>query len=211
MVQSPHQAVTALLEDYGQTYAEQARIRLTDKPSPLFRLLVLSTLLSTRISAGIAVDAAIELYSAGFRTPQRMCEATWQQRVDALGRGHYRRYDESTASQLGEGAQLLLDEYRGDLRRLRDAAGDTQGLLDLLQQFPGIGPTGAAIFAREVQGVWPEVAPFFDAKALDGARRAGLPADAEHLGDLVAADDRPRLAAALVRVALERSGRRGRT
>lgn len=211
MAQSHHQAVTALLEDYGRTYAEEARIRLADKPSPLFRLLVLSTLLSTRISSGLAVDAAVELSSAGFRTPQRMREATWQQRVDALGRGHYRRYDESTASRLGEGAQLLLDEYRGDLRRLRDAAEDTDDLLDLLQQFPGIGPTGAAIFAREVQGVWPEVAPFFDAKALDGARRIGLPVDAEQLGHLVAAEDRPRLAAALVRVSLKKSDRRGRT
>jgi hypothetical protein len=34
-------------------------------------------------------------------------------------RAHYRRYDESTATALGEGAQLLIDRWHGDLRRLR--------------------------------------------------------------------------------------------
>ncbi|HJB09238.1 MAG TPA: endonuclease [Candidatus Brachybacterium merdavium] len=192
-----------LLSEHGTTYAEQAGITLTDKPSPLYRLLVLSTLLSTRIDAQIAVAAARELSSAKMRTPQRMVDATWQQRVDALGRGHYRRYDESTATRLGDGARLLLDTYRGDLRRLRDAADDTAGILRRLQDFPGIGPTGAAIFAREAQDVWPALAPCFDTKALDGARKAGLPEDADELDALIDPSDRSRFAAALVRVALE--------
>lgn len=202
MARSHRTTIDQLLERYGITYAEQAGIRLADKPSPLYRLLVLATLLSTRITADIAVAAAQELSAAGFRTPQRMREATWQQRVDALGRGHYRRYDESTATRLGDGADLLLDRYRGDLRRLRDAADGSDDLLQRLQEFPGIGPTGAAIFAREAQGVWPELAPCFDTKALDGARRVGLPTDATQLDRLVTATDRPRLAAALVRAAL---------
>lgn len=192
-----------LLSEHGTTYAEQAGITLTDKPSPLYRLLVLSTLLSTRIDAQIAVAAARELSSATMRTPQRMVDATWQQRVDALGRGHYRRYDESTATRLGDGARLLLDTYRGDLRRLRDVADDTAGILRRLQDFPGIGPTGAAIFAREAQDVWPALAPCFDTKALDGARKAGLPEDADELDALIDPSDRSRFAAALVRVALE--------
>ena len=111
-----------LIEDHGTTYAEAAQIKLADTPSPLYRLLVLANLLSTRIDADIAVAAAIELSAAGYRTPERMRDATWQRRVDALGRGHYRRYDESTATRLGDGAELLLTEYRGDLRRLRDGA-----------------------------------------------------------------------------------------
>src|SRR6185312_2074702 len=90
--------VAALLERHGTTYAEEAGIRLADKPSPLYELLVLSTLLSARISSRIAVDAARELFSAGMRTPERMRSATWQQRVSALGRGSYRRYDERTAT-----------------------------------------------------------------------------------------------------------------
>src|SRR5690348_14798810 len=106
-----------LVERHGRTFAEDAGISLRDQPSPLWQLLVLSLLLSARISAGIAIAAARELFKAGYRTPEEMREASWQARVDALGRGHYRRYDERTSSQLGELAETVLSEYGGDLRR----------------------------------------------------------------------------------------------
>lgn len=183
---------------HGMTYAEEAEITLRDKPSPLYRLLVLSTLLSARISADIAATAARELSSAGYRTPRRMNEATWQQRVDALGRGHYRRYDERTATQLGDGADLLMAEYGGDLRRLRER-GDPSEIRARLQAFPGIGPTGAAIFCREVQGIWSELAPALDDKVLQGAKRLGLPTTTEELAELVNHSDLPRLAAGCIR------------
>lgn len=199
---SNDETVRELLDEHGTTYAEQAHITLKDKPSALYRLLVLAILLAKPIDAKLAVNAAIELSRAGYRTPEHMRDADWQARVDALGRAHYRRYDEGTATRLGEGAQLLLDRYRGDLRRLRDAAEDTDGVLARLQEFPGVGKTCAAIFAREAQGVWPDLAPFFDAKALQGAEKAGLPASPDKLGELVDPADLPRLAAALVRVEL---------
>src|SRR5436305_8533044 len=104
----------ALLTRYGRTYAAEAGIRLADRPAPLYQLLVLSTLLSARISAAIAAAAARELFAAGYRTPRAMLRASWQDRVDALGRGHYRRYDESTATRLGDGAELALRRWRGD-------------------------------------------------------------------------------------------------
>ena len=49
--------VDRLLKRAGQTYAEQAGIRLTDRPDPLYRLLLLSVLLSTRITADLGVAA----------------------------------------------------------------------------------------------------------------------------------------------------------
>ncbi|MBM9462971.1 endonuclease [Aeromicrobium sp. YIM 150415] len=192
----------SLMERHGTTFAEQAGITLRDKPSPLYRLLVLSTLLSARIDSDIAAAAARELNRAGFLTPRRMADATWQQRVDALGRGHYRRYDERTSTQLGDGAQLLLDRYRGDLRRLREASAGVDEIRERLQEFPGIGPTGAAIFCREAQGIWPELVPSMDQKVLDGAREAGLPDRPERLAKLVDAEELPALAAACVRAAL---------
>jgi hypothetical protein len=189
--------VRGLLDRAGRTYADEAGIRLADKPAPLYRLLVLSVLLSTRISADIAVAAAREL--ATFGTPRKMREATWQQRVDALGRGHYVRYDESTATALGDGAALLEDTYGGDLRKLR---GDDVGAK--LKEFPRLGPVGVDIFCREAQQVWPELRPHLDRKTLDGAKRIGLPADAASLAGLVAERDLARFSAALVRVALDR-------
>lgn len=190
-------------QQYGTTYAEEARITLRDKPAPLYQVLVLATLLSARISADIAVASARELYRAGYRTPQRMADATWQQRVDALGRGGYRRYDERTATMLGEGADRLLAHYRGDLRRLRPAGSDSVAeLCSGLQTFPGIGPAGADIFCREVQAVWPELVPYLDRKTLQGAKRAGLPEAPKALARLVPDRDVARLAAACVRAAL---------
>ncbi|MEV6693794.1 hypothetical protein AB0M35_20210 [Micromonospora sp. NPDC051196] len=186
-----------------RTYAEEAGISLADRPAPLYQLLVLVTLLSTRIRAQVAVAAARELFAAGYRTAAAMEAASWQQRVDALGRGHYRRYDERTATMLGTGARLCLDRWHGDLRRLhRQAGGEQDQLRRLLIEFPGIGPTGADIFLREVQTVWPELRPYADRRAVAGARRLGLPAAPDRLAGLVDEVEFGRLASALVRVAL---------
>ncbi|WP_171168167.1 endonuclease [Streptomyces sp. I05A-00742] len=196
--------VRALLEAHGRTYAEEAGIRLRDTPQPLYRLLVLACLLSARIRASVAVATARSLAEAGLKDPRRMAAATWQQRVDALGAGGYRRYDERTATQLGEGAQLLLDRYGGDVRRMRAAAdGDPARLRDILQEIPGLGPAGTDIFLREVQGVWPGIRPHLDDKALQGAARLGLPKRPATLAGLVGPEETPALAAALVRAALD--------
>ncbi|MFF0464952.1 endonuclease [Streptomyces mexicanus] len=194
-----------LVEAHGETFAEEAGIALKDTPQPLYRLLVLSVLLSARIRGSVAVAAARELSEAGLRDAGRMARSDWQQRVDALGRGGYRRYDERTATQLGDGAGLVNERWGGDLRRLRrEADGDRAALRDLLQEVPGLGPAGADIFLREVQRVWPEVAPYLDAKALSGAQRLGLPEDPDHLVGLAGGADPAALAAALVRAALDK-------
>jgi hypothetical protein len=99
----PQLIVRELLGRCGSSYAEEAGIRLADRPGPLYQLLVLATLASARISADIAVAAAGELFAAGYRSPKAMSEASWQDRVDALGRGHYRRYD---------GASIFLREVQ---------------------------------------------------------------------------------------------------
>ncbi|MFD5233236.1 endonuclease [Streptomyces qaidamensis] len=197
--------VRELLGAHGRTYAEEAGIGLKDTPQPLYRLLVLSHLLSARIRGSIALATARALHEAGLRDPRRMAQATWQQRVDALGRGGYRRYDERTATQLGDAAELLSERWGGDLRRLRrEADGEVSELRRLLREFPGIGPAGADIFLREAQGVWPEAAPYLDAKALQGAERLELPKDPERLTELAGDTDPAVLAAALVRAAVDK-------
>jgi endonuclease III len=204
MSRRPEPIIKALLEQCGQQYAEQAGIRLADRPGPLYQLLVLATLLSARISADIAVAAAHELFAAGYRSPKAMSEASWQDRVDALGRGHYRRYDERTATMLGDGADLLSHRWHGDLRRLRDEAeGDADRIASLLTEFAGIGPAGASIFLREVQDVWPSVSPYVDGAVISGARRVGLPSSRTSLAELLSGSGQSaRLTAALVRVSL---------
>jgi hypothetical protein len=71
----------------------------------------------------------------------------------------------------------------------------------LLTEFPGMGSTGAGIFLREVQAVWPGLGPQLDQKVLAGEAKLGLPRDAEVLARLAGpAPQLARLAAALVRV-----------
>ncbi len=204
MSTAQHQRIAAVLLDrYGRGYADEAGIRLAGKPGPLYQLLVLATLLSARISADVAVAAARELFAAGYRNAKAMSAASWQDRVDALGRGHYRRYDERTATMLGDGAGLLIERWHGDLRRLREEAGSSDEIASLLTEFPGIGPVGAGIFLREAQDIWPEVAPHVDVLMIRGARKVGLPSQSPELGAVLTASGEPaRLAAALVRVAL---------
>ncbi|RMI35906.1 HhH-GDP family DNA glycosylase [Streptomyces triticirhizae] len=198
MTAQTRRTARALLDRCGETYAAQAGIRLRDTPAPLYQTLVLAHLLSARIKADVAVAAARALFDAGMRTPRAMADATWQRRVDALGVGHYRRYDERTATQLGDGARLLLDRYGGDVRRMREEAPTR------LREYPGIGPMGVDIFLREVQAVWPEYAPYVDSRAKEGARRVGLPRSARGLSELVRRADIPRLTAGLVRVSLDK-------
>jgi hypothetical protein len=191
----------AVLARHGRTFAEEAGIRLTDEPAPLFQLLVLAQLLSARIGAGVAVGTAGELFAAGWTTPARLRDAGRGSVVAALGRGGYRRYDERTATLLREMATLVLDRYGGDLRGLAAAAGEDAGAAALLvQEVKGIGPTGSAVFLREVQAVWPWLRPYLDDRAREGARRVGLPDDAGELARLVAGNDLARFAAGLVRI-----------
>ncbi|MET9377732.1 endonuclease [Streptomyces sp. NPDC003035] len=200
------EVISRLLREHGRTYADEAGIALRDKPAPLYQLLVLTVLCSIRIRAETATAAARELFAAGLRTPRAMAESGWQERVDALGRAHYVRYDESTATALGDGAELLLDRFHGDVRKLREqAGGDTEELRTLLQDVPRIGPVGADIFCREVQAVWPELRPFFDERSRATAAGLGLPRSASGLAELVPPKDLARLSAALVRVSLSKN------
>jgi hypothetical protein len=99
-------------------------------------------------------------------------------------------------------ATLVLDRYEGDLRGLPVAAGEDIGRATAsIREVKGIGPTGASVFLREVQAVWPWVRPYLDDRARAGARRVGLPDDAGRLAGLVSPGDLARFAAALVRVA----------
>lgn len=195
--------VKRLLEEAGTTYAEDAGIRLADKPMPLFQLLTLCMLSSKPIDASIAVDAARELFRAGLRTPKAVLEAERADMIRAFGRAHYVRYDESSATRLTDIAETVDDEYGGDLRNLDGATDhDATALRRSLKGFKGIGDTGADIFLREVQDTWTWVRPYFDARAVSAARELGLPSDSDELAAL-APRKCAKLAAALVKVSLD--------
>ncbi len=114
---SEKEIAQALLKRHEHTFACELGIPVErNTPSPLFRLLYASLLFSTRTNARIAVKAARVLVDEGWVTAEKMASSTWQERGPTLNEAGYARYDERTATMLGETAGMLLDRYSGDLR-----------------------------------------------------------------------------------------------
>lgn len=204
----PKDLVRRLLKVAGSTYAAEAGVKISDKPMPLFQLLVLCMLASKPIDATIAMRAGREVFADGLRTPKAVLASDELTMIRAFDRAHYVRYDESSAARLTAIAERVRDEYSGDLRELaRRSDHDVRSATRMLKEFSGIGDTGAAIFLREVQDVWTWVRPYFDKRAIAGAEKLGLPADPTELARL-ASHDNARLAAALVRASLDDDVRR---
>jgi hypothetical protein len=201
---SKQDVIRALLERHGRTFAEELRIDVAKgTPTELYRLLCASTLLSARMATPISVEAARTLARRGWRSPRKLAESTWEQRVKALNEAGYTRYQERTATMLGELTDHLLERWNGDLRGLREEAGrDARRERRLLKEFKGIGDVGVDIFFREAQVSWGELYPFADRRALDAAVRLKLGKDAKALARQVDESRFPQLVAALVRVGL---------
>lgn len=193
--------VEALLERHGQTFADEIGIDVAkDTPQELFGLLCASILFSARISSDIAARASRALREQGWTSARKLAEATWAERTKVLNEAGYARFDERTSSMLGDTAQLLIDSYDGDLRRLREEAGRDPGReRALLKEVKGLGDVGVDIFFREAQAAWGELYPFADKRARKTAGELGLDDEPEKLAKLVDKADFPRFVAALVR------------
>lgn len=198
------QRVEALLHQHGRTFAAELGADIKrNTPAPLFQLLCFSLLTSAPVQADLAMKGSRALIKAGWTTPARLRDSSWEQRTKTLNKSGYARVDEKTATQLAEMTDRLLSEYRGDLRNLREQAdGDVARARQTLKRFKGIGDTGAAIFLREVQAAWPEFHPFADPASLKAAGKLDLPTQAWPLARLVDQRRFPALIAALVRTQL---------
>ena len=205
--------VTALIEHQGQLYSEAIGANIArDTPQELFHWLIGALMLAARIDSGLAVDAAAKLREAGLHKIDAILDADDDRLIEVLTEGGYTRYREVTTGYLKETAAWARDRFDGDLRVLRDEAGDADAVLQALQGAKGLGPTGAAIFAREAQLVWDIFYPRADGPALDAARDLDLPTGAEALQDLAGGRERfVRLMAALTRAALDGPAEAART
>lgn len=188
----------AVLDEHPRTFAQEAGIRVADTPAPLFRLLVLTSLLSANIDARLGLRTAKAFGTAGLTTASKLADAGQDGRWQVLSDSKYLRKMQ-TARQLGQLADEALDRYRGDLRTLRaEADGDVDAIRRAVEGFTGIGPLGADIFLREVQAVWPDVRPFADDRVLGVARTHGLPHTVKGLAKAAGTDDLAHVGAALV-------------
>ena len=194
-----------LLDRHGETFAQELGINLSrPTPSNLFELLCASVLYSARIDSQIAGRAFANLKQRGWRTAEKMAQSQWEKRVAALNDAGYARYQERTATMLGDLAQFVIERWDGDLRKLREEAQRNPAReRKLLKEVKGLGDVGVDIFFREAQVAWDELRPFADGRALREAKRLGLGEDAEALARLTSDEDElAQLVAALVRTAL---------
>lgn len=195
--------VKALIDEQGQLYSEEIGADVSrDTPQEMFHWLLASIMLSTRISADLAVRGCAALREEGLHKVDAILDADRKRLVKVLNENGYARYDESTADYIRDTAAMVKEQYGGDIRKMRGEGADET--LKSLQKAKGIGKTGAGIFAREAQLVWDELFPRADGPALDAAGDLGLPKDAGKLKDLAGSRERfVRLMAALTRVSLD--------
>ncbi|MEY8841301.1 hypothetical protein AB9K41_19920, partial [Cribrihabitans sp. XS_ASV171] len=90
--------IDALIEDHGTLYSEEIGANIArDVPQQWFHWLLGALLLSARISAGNAVEAAQALKEEGLHKAEAIRHANHQHLVALLNRNGYARYDNQGA------------------------------------------------------------------------------------------------------------------
>jgi endonuclease III len=121
--------------------------------SELFKWFLACLLFAKPIQQAVARRAWEELVAAGLATPDGILGAGWDRLVEVLDRGHYVRFDFSTATKLLGVCRALRDGY-GTLTALLTQSNSAADAARRLQAFKGVGPTTARIFLRDVAPIY---------------------------------------------------------
>jgi endonuclease III len=120
----------------------------------VFKWFLACLLFGKPIQQTVARRAYVELVKAGLATPEAIRRAGWDRLVEVLDRGHYVRFDFSTATKLLEVSRALTSRY-GTLSELLRQSTSLRDAGRRLQEFPGVGPTTTRIFLRDLRSDWP--------------------------------------------------------
>ncbi len=120
------------------------------KEKELFKWFLACLLFGKPIQQEVAKRTYFEFAREGLITPEAILKAGWDKLVKVLDRGHYVRYDFSTATKLLEICQELKIKY-GTVKNLLKAAKSKKDLEKKLIEFKGIGPVTARIFLRDLK------------------------------------------------------------
>jgi endonuclease III len=119
------------------------------KESELFKWLLACLLFGKPIQQEVAKRTYGEFERAGLTHPDAIVQAGWDHVVQVLDRGHYVRFDYSTATKVLEVCHQLQARY-GTMENLLSRSKSIQDLSSRLQEFKGVGPKTAAIFVRDI-------------------------------------------------------------
>lgn len=135
----------------GKIYSKELGIDLkSGKEEEIFKWFLACLLFGRPIQQEVAKRTYFEFEKEGVSSPGKILEAGWNKLVEILDRGHYVRYDFSTATKLLEISEELKRRY-GSLGELLRQSKNRRDLETRLQEFKGIGPVTVRIFLRELK------------------------------------------------------------
>ena len=120
-IEEQRRLTRALLNRFGRGFAEECGVRVTSNPASLLHLLCLSVLLARTGDYHRAASTARAMRDQGWENATRLARSDQRERTRVL-RDHDWPRAEELARVLGQLADTVVEQYHGDLRRLRRAA-----------------------------------------------------------------------------------------
>jgi len=135
----------------GKIYSKDLGIDLkSKKEGEIFKWFLACLLFGKPIQQSVAKRTYFEFEKEGLLSPEKILKAGWSKLVEILDRGHYVRYDFSTATKLLKICKELKEKY-GSLNNLLKQAKNKKDLAKKLREFKGIGPVTTKIFLRDLK------------------------------------------------------------
>ncbi|KAL8971826.1 MAG: hypothetical protein Q9183_000871 [Haloplaca sp. 2 TL-2023] len=154
-----------------------------------FEELICAVILSRPIGHGLGLRSIRTIFNDphDFTTPKKIRDAGFEPVRKALDEART-QHRQKTAEELVLLADAAVNHF-GDneddvhMEKVRRECGNewSKEKEMLKNHVKGLGKTGLDIFARRIQGLWPECYPFADQRTLSGLQKLGLPATAEEL------------------------------
>jgi endonuclease III len=135
-------------------YAYELSIDLSSKQeAAYFKWFLACLLFGKPIQQEVAKRTYLEFVNEGFTTPDAIIQAGWDKLVEVLDKGHYVRFDYSTATKLLDVCKALKEKY-GTITNLLKQSQTLDELSSRLQDFKGVGPKTVEIFLRDMAPVF---------------------------------------------------------
>jgi endonuclease III len=132
-------------------YSKELSIDLkSQQEAEFFKWFLACLLFGKPIQQEVAKQTYFEFIKEGLISSKAIIDAGWDKLVEVLDRGHYVRYDFSTATKLLEICTALQQDY-GTLTNLIHQSKNRADLSRRLQEFKGIGPVTSSIFLRDLK------------------------------------------------------------
>ena len=134
-------------------YAKELGIDLeSGRETEYFKWFLACLLFGKPVQQEVAKRAYLELVKEDIVTPEAILKAGWDKLVEVLDRGHYVRYDFSTATKLLDVSKALKEKY-GTFGSLLRESKTVEELSTRLEEFKGVGPKTVEIFMRDMAPV----------------------------------------------------------